>query len=118
MSKILRNTIETNGLTLCIAILDALLFALFPQASWHVIPNLALVKLYFNSVLVSLNSRRRVAPLARVDEWEAAGGGGHQHWRGEGSGGSNETRVERDRREREKAKQGVQGVQGVQIVTQ
>ncbi|KAM0749904.1 hypothetical protein T439DRAFT_357419 [Meredithblackwellia eburnea MCA 4105] len=56
---ILLQTVETNGLTMSIALLDAILFAASNE-SWHVIPNLCLVKLYFNSLLVSLNSRKEL----------------------------------------------------------
>lgn len=33
--------------------IDAILFLALPGESWHVIPQFVLVKLYFNSVLVS-----------------------------------------------------------------
>ncbi|GAA6015962.1 hypothetical protein JCM10207_006821 [Rhodosporidiobolus poonsookiae] len=58
VQRIIRNTVETNGLTCLFAIVDAILFIAIPSASWHVIPNLSLVKLYFNGALVSLNSRK------------------------------------------------------------
>ncbi|GAA5880013.1 hypothetical protein JCM8547_004848 [Rhodosporidiobolus lusitaniae] len=58
VKRILTVTIETNGLTCMFAILDAVLFLTMPEQSWHVIPNLSLVKLYFNGLLVSLNCRR------------------------------------------------------------
>ncbi|GAA6042379.1 hypothetical protein JCM8097_004485 [Rhodosporidiobolus ruineniae] len=51
--RILTVTIECNGLTCLFAIADAVLFLAMPEQSWHVIPNLSLVKLYFNGVLVS-----------------------------------------------------------------
>ncbi|KAM0749903.1 hypothetical protein T439DRAFT_381452 [Meredithblackwellia eburnea MCA 4105] len=60
IDTIIRNTIETNGLTTLFAIIDAILFGASSQA-WHVIPNLCLVKLYYNSLLVSLNSRPKLA---------------------------------------------------------
>ncbi|KAM0789933.1 hypothetical protein ACM66B_006773 [Microbotryomycetes sp. NB124-2] len=63
VDRILRNTIETNGLTMMIAIIDAILFLQNPHAGWHVIPNFLLVKTYFNSVLVSLNSRPGLAAM-------------------------------------------------------
>ncbi|BGP52024.1 hypothetical protein JCM10450v2_007995 [Rhodotorula kratochvilovae] len=58
VERIIRITIETNGLTCIFAIIDAILFVAMPQDSWHVLPNLSLVKLYFNGLLVSLNSRK------------------------------------------------------------
>ncbi|KAI5481347.1 hypothetical protein MNV49_004969 [Pseudohyphozyma bogoriensis] len=57
--RIVATTIETNSLASIVAIVDAVLFAALPSTSWHVI--LCLVKLYFNSVLVSLNSRHALA---------------------------------------------------------
>ncbi|ORY73602.1 hypothetical protein BCR35DRAFT_333614 [Leucosporidium creatinivorum] len=60
-TRIIRNTIETNGLTLSFAILDAILFITMQNSLWHVIPNLCLVKLYTMSALVSLNSRTRLS---------------------------------------------------------
>ncbi|GAA6042363.1 hypothetical protein JCM8097_004478 [Rhodosporidiobolus ruineniae] len=58
--RILTVTIECNGLTCLFAIADAVLFLAMPEQSWHVIPNLSLVKLYFNGVLVSLNVRSQL----------------------------------------------------------
>ncbi|GAA5992152.1 hypothetical protein JCM11641_003256 [Rhodosporidiobolus odoratus] len=55
--RIMRITVETNGLTCLVAVADAILFVARPKQSWHVIPNLSLVKLYFNGCLVSLNAR-------------------------------------------------------------
>ncbi|KAK4703613.1 hypothetical protein P7C70_g2608, partial [Phenoliferia sp. Uapishka_3] len=48
--------IQTNGLTAACAVIDAILFATL-STSWHVTVNLCLIKLYINSVLVSLNAR-------------------------------------------------------------
>ncbi|ORY58017.1 hypothetical protein BCR35DRAFT_309562 [Leucosporidium creatinivorum] len=56
LNKIIQLTIETNGLTAAVAVIDAVLFATL-TTSYHVIPNLCLIKLYFNSLLVSLNAR-------------------------------------------------------------
>lgn len=58
VQKILRNVIETNGLTAAAALTNMVLFLVQSNKLWHVIPQLALIKLYFNSVLVSLNSRK------------------------------------------------------------
>ncbi|KAK4054027.1 hypothetical protein OIO90_003672 [Microbotryomycetes sp. JL221] len=63
VNRIALNTFETNGLTLAIALLDAALFIAWPNVAWHVIPNFMLPKLYFNSVLVSLNSRQALSLL-------------------------------------------------------
>ncbi|TNY17414.1 hypothetical protein DMC30DRAFT_120475 [Rhodotorula diobovata] len=60
VDRIIRCTVETNGITAVFAIIDAALFVALPQDSWHVLPNLSLVKLYFNGLLVSLNSRKVV----------------------------------------------------------
>lgn len=55
LNKIIQLTIETNGLTAVVAVIDAVLFATL-TTSMHVIPNLCLIKLYFNSLLVSRKS--------------------------------------------------------------
>lgn len=57
LNKIIQLTIETNGVTAVVAVIDAFLFGL-SSSSLHVIPNLALVKLYFNALLVSRESFR------------------------------------------------------------
>ncbi|KAK4054032.1 hypothetical protein OIO90_003677 [Microbotryomycetes sp. JL221] len=67
VDRILRNTIETNGLTMIIAVVDAILFLEAPQEGWHVIPNFALIKLYFNSLLVSLNSRPSLSAMRATE---------------------------------------------------
>ncbi|ORY62725.1 hypothetical protein BCR35DRAFT_334869 [Leucosporidium creatinivorum] len=56
IDKLVENVISTNGFTALIAVIDTILFAASSE-SWHVIPQLCLVKLYFNSLLVSLNAR-------------------------------------------------------------
>jgi len=60
IDKLMRLTIETNGLTLAFALLDVILFATRSDAA-HVAPNLCLIKLYLNSLLVSLNSRAELS---------------------------------------------------------
>ncbi|SCV74792.1 BQ2448_7821 [Microbotryum intermedium] len=57
VTRIIRRTIETNALTMLVAVADAILFIIDPGLAWHVIPNFLLVKLYFNSLLVSLVNR-------------------------------------------------------------
>ncbi|GAA6058618.1 hypothetical protein JCM10212_004029 [Sporobolomyces blumeae] len=56
LNRIIELVISTNGLTSSAALIDAVLFGAL-TSSWHVAPNLCLVKLYFNSLLVSLNAR-------------------------------------------------------------
>ncbi|OAV93449.1 hypothetical protein PTTG_01606 [Puccinia triticina 1-1 BBBD Race 1] len=60
IDRLISLTIETNGLTFTVAVLDLILFAAFKDAS-HVGPHLCLVKLYINSFLVTLNSREKLA---------------------------------------------------------
>ncbi|KAA1133901.1 hypothetical protein PGTUg99_031258 [Puccinia graminis f. sp. tritici] len=60
IDRLISLTIETNGLTFTVAVLDLVLFAAFKDAS-HVGPHLCLVKLYINSFLVTLNSREKLA---------------------------------------------------------
>ena len=101
--------------TFVVALVDAILFAAYPKASWHVIPNLCLVKLYFNSMLVSLNSRRRVAPLAQQDDqhYHIATSSGVGWGVPGGWGGSDSTLHDAAKTQGHK-----QAVQGVQVVTQ
>lgn len=60
IDKLISLTVETNGLTFTVAVLDLILFSAFKDAS-HVGPHLVLVKLYINSFLVTLNSREKLA---------------------------------------------------------
>ncbi|KAH9464776.1 hypothetical protein Pst134EB_004288 [Puccinia striiformis f. sp. tritici] len=60
IDRLISLTIETNGLTFTVAVLDLVLFSAFKDAS-HVAPHLCLVKLYINSFLVTLNSREKLA---------------------------------------------------------
>ncbi|PLW08779.1 hypothetical protein PCANC_17357 [Puccinia coronata f. sp. avenae] len=60
IDRLISLTIETNGLTFTVAMLDLILFSAFKDAS-HVGPHLCLVKLYINSFLVTLNSREKLA---------------------------------------------------------
>lgn len=52
---IIRRTLETNSVTLGFALANAVLFP-YGNGSWYIIPQLALVKLYCNSFLVSRTS--------------------------------------------------------------
>lgn len=56
LNRLIELIVSTNGLTASVAVLDAILFGA-STTSWHVACNLALPKLYFNSLLVSLNAR-------------------------------------------------------------
>jgi len=60
IDRLISLTIETNGLTFTVAVLDLILFSVFKDAA-HVGPHLCLVKLYINSFLVTLNSREKLA---------------------------------------------------------
>ncbi|KAL8279827.1 hypothetical protein RQP46_007677 [Phenoliferia psychrophenolica] len=70
--KLIELVIQTNGLTAACAVIDAVLFATL-STSYHVTVNLCLIKLYFNSLLVSLNAR---ASLER----HLLGPRGASHW--------------------------------------
>ncbi|GAA5907017.1 DUF6534 domain-containing protein [Sporobolomyces salmoneus] len=56
LNRLIELIISTNSLTAVIAVVDAILFGV-SSSSWHVSVNLCLIKLYFNSLLVSLNAR-------------------------------------------------------------
>ncbi|GAA5952567.1 hypothetical protein JCM3765_002208 [Sporobolomyces pararoseus] len=56
LDKLIELVISTNGATSIVALVDAIVFGLRPEA-YHVIFNLCLPKLYGNSLLVSLNAR-------------------------------------------------------------
>ncbi|CEQ42524.1 SPOSA6832_04346, partial [Sporobolomyces salmonicolor] len=56
LNRLIELIISTNGLTAAVALIDAVLFGVL-STSYHVTANLCLVKLYFNSLLVSLNAR-------------------------------------------------------------
>lgn len=59
---IILRTIECNSLSTMAAIANIILFVTAAQTgTWHVAAQLVLVKLYINSLLVSLNSRKDVA---------------------------------------------------------
>ncbi|GAA5936289.1 hypothetical protein JCM21900_006160 [Sporobolomyces salmonicolor] len=60
IGRLLINTVETNALTMMVAIGDAILFITMSYNSWHVIANLCLVKLYFNGLLVSRESSHSI----------------------------------------------------------
>ncbi|GAA5967485.1 hypothetical protein JCM3765_004684 [Sporobolomyces pararoseus] len=76
LNRIIELTIGTNGLTCTVAILDVVLFAALPDSTAHAAPNLCLPKLYFNSLLVSLNAR--IALERRLIQ-SHSGNGGESH---------------------------------------
>ncbi|KAG2141124.1 uncharacterized protein EDB93DRAFT_637382 [Suillus bovinus] len=59
LNKLIRTTIETGMVTAVIAIIELTLFLTFEHNFYHVVPAFMLSKLYSNSFLVLLNSRRR-----------------------------------------------------------
>ncbi|GAA5930028.1 DUF6534 domain-containing protein [Sporobolomyces koalae] len=73
LNRLIELCISTNSLTAAVAVIDAVLFSTL-TTSWHVAVNLTLIRLYFNSLLVSLNAR---ADLERY----LTGGGRFQHER-------------------------------------
>lgn len=56
IDSLLRNLVQTNGITTIVAIINACVFASLPFEGWHAIPTLVLLKFYFNSLLVSRSS--------------------------------------------------------------
>ncbi|GAA5842207.1 hypothetical protein JCM3766R1_005065 [Sporobolomyces carnicolor] len=56
LNRLISYIIQTNSITACFAVIDAVLFGA-SSSSWHAAINLCLLKLYFNSLLVSLNAR-------------------------------------------------------------
>jgi len=56
LNRLIELIISTNGLTAFVGVVTAILFWSL-DTQWHVAANLALPKLYFNSLLVSLNAR-------------------------------------------------------------
>ncbi|PIL22821.1 hypothetical protein GSI_15516 [Ganoderma sinense ZZ0214-1] len=57
IDRIIRMTVQTGLLTAVCAVINLILFLLVPSG-WHLLFNLPLSKLYTNSLLSSLNSRR------------------------------------------------------------
>ncbi|KAK0454046.1 uncharacterized protein EV420DRAFT_617008 [Desarmillaria tabescens] len=66
ISKFIRLTIETGTMTATVAVIDLILFLVFPRKNFHITPALVLAKLYSNTLLVMLNSRMHVS-RARED---------------------------------------------------
>ncbi|ESK91204.1 hypothetical protein Moror_2924 [Moniliophthora roreri MCA 2997] len=82
VKRIIRLTMETGSLTAAIALVDLILFLVFPNDDFHIVPALTLAKLYSNSLLVVFNSRLRI-PHARGNDSESApsASGGHVTFR-------------------------------------
>ncbi|GAA5829315.1 hypothetical protein JCM5353_004038 [Sporobolomyces roseus] len=74
LNRLIELIISTNGLTAAMALIDAVLFGVL-STSWHVAVNLTLIKLYFNSLLVSLNAR------ADLERYLSGGAGRYQNER-------------------------------------
>ncbi|GAA5874973.1 hypothetical protein JCM16303_004965 [Sporobolomyces ruberrimus] len=74
LNRLIEMTVSTNGITCSVAILDAVLFGSMNNSA-HVAPNLILPKLYYNSLLVSLNAR--IALERRLIQSNSAHGESH-----------------------------------------
>ncbi|KAF8152802.1 hypothetical protein K438DRAFT_1987814 [Mycena galopus ATCC 62051] len=57
ITKLIYHTVETGAVTAIIAILDMVLFLIYPQYLFHVVPSFILGKIYSNVVLATLNAR-------------------------------------------------------------
>ncbi|ORY73604.1 hypothetical protein BCR35DRAFT_326072 [Leucosporidium creatinivorum] len=75
VDRILRNTIETNGLTMVVAVLDTILYLIWSAKSFHLIFNFMLPKLLTMAVLVSLNSRGALAAASTAHGVSTLGSG-------------------------------------------
>ncbi|KIJ36603.1 hypothetical protein M422DRAFT_34164 [Sphaerobolus stellatus SS14] len=60
INRLIRLTIETGSLTATVAIIDIILYLVFPHQDYHTAPALTLAKLYSNTLLVIFNSRLRI----------------------------------------------------------
>ncbi|KAF9039538.1 hypothetical protein BDZ89DRAFT_945376, partial [Hymenopellis radicata] len=60
LTKIIRLVVETGSVTASVAVLDLILFLVFPHATYHTVPAQCLAKIYSNAVLVLFNSRIKV----------------------------------------------------------
>ncbi|GAA5885566.1 hypothetical protein JCM6882_007474 [Rhodosporidiobolus microsporus] len=80
LDRIIRLTVQNNGLTSAAAITSAVLFAI--DSTFHLVPGLVLIKLYQISFFSALNSRRRIAAdlsTARISPHSAHTGKGGLH---------------------------------------
>ncbi|KAF8182834.1 hypothetical protein K438DRAFT_1975475 [Mycena galopus ATCC 62051] len=57
ITKLIYHTVETGAVTAIVAILDMVLFLIYPQYLFHVVPSFILGKIYSNVVLATLNAR-------------------------------------------------------------
>ncbi|SJL07148.1 uncharacterized protein ARMOST_10491 [Armillaria ostoyae] len=60
ITKIIRLTIETGSMTAVVALLNVILFFVFPHQTFYMTPALLMPKLYTNTVYMVLNSRMRI----------------------------------------------------------
>ncbi|KAK1221249.1 hypothetical protein PQX77_015939 [Marasmius sp. AFHP31] len=58
--RLIRLTMETGSLTAVVAIVDLILFLVYPKEDFHITPALILAKLYSNSLLVVFNNRVKI----------------------------------------------------------
>lgn len=68
LNKLIRITIETGMLTAIIAIIELTLFLTFKHNFYHVVPAFMLSKLYSNSFLVLLNSRKSTSKQSTTSD--------------------------------------------------
>ncbi|KAG1905156.1 uncharacterized protein F5891DRAFT_944525, partial [Suillus fuscotomentosus] len=68
LNKLIRITIETGMLTAIIAIIELILFLTFKHNFYHVVPAFMLSKLYSNSFLVLLNSRKSTSKQSTTSD--------------------------------------------------
>lgn len=57
ITKLIRMTVETGLVTTTVAITELILYLVYPHNNLHMIPALALAKLYTNTLLATFNSR-------------------------------------------------------------
>ncbi|KAK0484817.1 hypothetical protein IW261DRAFT_1560495 [Armillaria novae-zelandiae] len=60
VTRIIRLTIETGSMTAVVALLNVILFSVFPHKTFYMTPALLMPKLYTNTVYMVLNSRIRI----------------------------------------------------------
>ncbi|KAJ6592590.1 hypothetical protein B0H19DRAFT_1245447 [Mycena capillaripes] len=60
MNKLIYHTVETGAVTAISAIVEVVLFLVYPQYFFHEIPGFVLGKIYSNVVLATLNSRSTI----------------------------------------------------------
>ncbi|KAF7348889.1 hypothetical protein MVEN_01409100 [Mycena venus] len=57
ITKLIYHTVQTGAITAIVAIVDMVLFLIYPQYLFHVAPSFVLGKMYSNVVLATLNAR-------------------------------------------------------------